>query len=79
MVKEELLCGDLAIASLNFHRNFFGERCGIQLASGGPAFTGCVGMGLERWIHVLQQRHGASALAVVKQEADRLTQAPAPA
>jgi seryl-tRNA synthetase len=53
-VKEEFVHGgDLAIGSLNFHRNFFGERCGISLAAGGPAFTGCVAFGLERWIAAL--------------------------
>jgi hypothetical protein len=33
--KEEFLYdGKLAIASVNFHRNFFGERCGIRLPDG---------------------------------------------
>jgi hypothetical protein len=40
----------LAIASVNAHRNFFGERCGVRLPNGEPAFTGCVAFGLERWV-----------------------------
>lgn len=52
--KEEFLYdGKLAIASVNFHRNFFGERCRIRLPDGSPAFTGCVAFGLERWISAL--------------------------
>lgn len=52
--KEEFLFdGKLAIASVNFHRNFFGERCRIRLPDGSPAFTGCVAFGLERWISAL--------------------------
>ncbi|MFE5481845.1 hypothetical protein [Streptomyces sp. NPDC056527] len=58
-VKHEFLYEDLAIASVNTHRNFFGERCGITLAStGGPAFTSCVAFGLERWLSALTRRHG---------------------
>lgn len=53
-VKEEFVFdGSLAIGSLNFHRNFFGERCEISTADGEPAFTGCVAFGLERWISAL--------------------------
>lgn len=53
-VKEEFVYGgDLAIASVNFHRNFFGERCEIKLADGSAAFTGCVAFGLERWLSAL--------------------------
>jgi len=57
--KEELLYGDgLAIGSLNFHRNFFGERCDIRAADGQHVFTGCVAFGVERWIWALLDRHG---------------------
>jgi seryl-tRNA synthetase len=52
--KEEFLYDSkLAIASVNFHRNFFGERCQIRLPDGSPAFTGCVAFGLERWVCAL--------------------------
>lgn len=43
----------LAIASVNSHRNFFGERCEITVADGTHAFTGCVAFGLERWVDTL--------------------------
>ena len=53
-VKEEFVYGGtVAIASINFHRNFFGERCHILTADGEHAFTGCVAFGIERWIHAL--------------------------
>ncbi|MFH8581915.1 hypothetical protein OHB11_17225 [Streptomyces zaomyceticus] len=58
-VKHEFLYEDLAIASVNTHRNFFGDRCDITLEStGGPAFTSCVAFGLERWLSALTRRHG---------------------
>jgi seryl-tRNA synthetase len=58
-VKEEFVFGgSLAIASVNFHRNFFGERCEIALADGSPAFTSCVAFGLERWLAALTERFG---------------------
>jgi seryl-tRNA synthetase len=66
-VKEEFLHdGSLAIASVNFHRTFFGERCRISLANGGPAFTGCVAFGLERWLAALLDTYGEDADAMVK-------------
>jgi seryl-tRNA synthetase len=53
-VKEEFVYDErVAIASLNFHRNFFGERCGIRLTDGSFAFSCCVAFGVERWIHSL--------------------------
>jgi len=58
-VKHEYVVDDLAIASLNVHRNFFGERCDIRLrGTGAPVFTGCVAFGLERWMSVLRTRYG---------------------
>ncbi|MER7751441.1 aminoacyl--tRNA ligase-related protein [Kitasatospora sp. NPDC097643] len=61
-VKREFVYGEkLAIASVNFHRNFFGERCDITLPDGGPAFTGCVAFGLERWLAALDDRFGLHA------------------
>jgi hypothetical protein len=60
--KEEFLHdGKLAIASVNFHRNFFGERCQIRLPDGSPAFTGCVAFGLERWVSALGELFTESA------------------
>jgi seryl-tRNA synthetase len=52
-VKQELVFRDgTAISSANFHRNFFGERFNFT-ANGEVAFTSCIGMGLERWLHAL--------------------------
>ncbi len=66
-VKEEFVFGgDLAIASVNFHRNFFGERCGIEYREE-PAFTGCVAFGLERWLHALSTVHGEALEEVLGQ------------
>ena len=62
--KEEFVYdGSLAIASLNFHRNFFGERCKISTAGGKPAFTGCVAFGLERWLHALRDHFEGNVTA----------------
>jgi hypothetical protein len=43
-----LPCG-LAIASINRHGPFFGQRFDIRLRDGEPAHTGCVAFGLDRW------------------------------
>lgn len=51
---------DLAIASVNFHRNFFGERCDIRLGDGTVAFSSCFAFGLERWLAALHERFGPS-------------------
>jgi seryl-tRNA synthetase len=65
-VKEEFVHADaLAVASVNFHRNFFGERCRIRLADGSPAFTGCVAFGLERWLAALIEIHGPGSKAIL--------------
>jgi acyl carrier protein len=48
----------LAIASVNFHRNFFAERCGIRTDDGQFAFTSCVAFGLERWLAALTAQFG---------------------
>ncbi|MEU7108308.1 hypothetical protein ACFQ2B_05365 [Streptomyces stramineus] len=61
-VKFEFQHGDLAIASVNTHRNFFGERCDITLPDGGGhAFTSCVAFGLERWLAVLDEVYSGDA------------------
>lgn len=58
-VKEEFVFGgSLAIGSVNFHRNFFGERCDIRTPDGQPAFSGCVAFGVERWISALTTHFG---------------------
>jgi SAM-dependent methyltransferase len=51
--KRELVdSSGLAIGSINFHRNFFGERCEIE-RDGEPVFSGCVAFGLERWVDAI--------------------------
>jgi len=74
-VKHEYVAGDLAIASLNVHRNFFGERCRITHAgTGEPVFTSCVAFGLERWLSVLLGRFGSyrAAAAALRDATDAL-------
>jgi len=48
-VKEEYRCGGLALASVNRHGTFFGDRFAITLADGAAAETACVAVGLDRW------------------------------
>jgi seryl-tRNA synthetase len=62
-VKHEFVVNGLAIASLNVHRNFFGERCDIS-QGGEPVTTSCVAFGLERWLAVLRERYGSWPRAV---------------
>ncbi|MDX1433567.1 MAG: hypothetical protein R3286_14085 [Gammaproteobacteria bacterium] len=57
-VKHELVFGgDLAIASTNFHRDYFGEAFAICRA-GAPAFSGCIAFGMERWLAAFLRHHG---------------------
>jgi seryl-tRNA synthetase len=57
-VKTEMVYGGkLAIGSVNFHRNFFGETFDIS-RGGKPAFSGCVAFGLERWIYAFLTQFG---------------------
>jgi seryl-tRNA synthetase len=57
-VKQEFVCQGTALASVNVHRNFFGERCGIRLHETDEyAFTSCIGWGYERWLHALSVRY----------------------
>ena len=69
-VKHEFVVDGLAIASLNVHRNFFGERCDIRHgAAADPVFTGCAAFGLERWLSVLRGRFGDWGAALQAVEA----------
>jgi hypothetical protein len=43
----------LALASVNRHGSFFGERFGISDASGQPIRTACLALGLDRWLTVV--------------------------
>lgn len=62
-VKEEFVVNGLAIGSVNYHRNFFGERCSIQ-AGAETAHTSCLAFGLERWVHTLTERFGGTEAAL---------------
>ncbi|MGW1773500.1 hypothetical protein [Streptomyces sp. NPDC002104] len=58
-VKHEFCAPDgTAIASVNRHRNFFGERLDIRAGSEGPAYSACVAFGVERWVHAMILAHG---------------------
>lgn len=48
----------LACGSINLHGNFFGSRFEIRDADGTPAQTGCVGLGIERWVLAAFTQHG---------------------
>ncbi|MBM4794444.1 hypothetical protein HXP44_20800 [Streptomyces sioyaensis] len=66
-VKEELVYGgDLAVSSVNLHRNFFGERCDIRGPEGEFAYSACFGAGLERWTHMLLTAYRGDADVAVR-------------
>jgi seryl-tRNA synthetase len=48
----------LACGSINLHGNFFGKRFGFTTKNGEPAQTGCVGLGIERWVLAAFTQHG---------------------
>lgn len=57
-VKTELVfAGRLAIASINFHRNYFGEAFAMT-RDGRPACSGCVAFGIERWLSAILETFG---------------------
>jgi seryl-tRNA synthetase len=48
----------LACGSINLHGNFFGKRFDINDAKGEAVQTGCVGLGIERWVLAAFTQHG---------------------
>ena len=50
--------GHLAVASLNYHSDFFGRVFDVGLEAGGAMQSVCVGWGLERWVHAFLAQHG---------------------
>ncbi len=67
-VKEEFVYGGkVAIASVNYHRNFFGERCGIRDGAGEFTHSSCVAFGLERWLHALTDHFGSDSELICAQ------------
>ena len=49
---------NIACGSINLHGNFFGEKFDIEDSDGNPALTGCVGLGIERWVLAGFTQHG---------------------
>ncbi|APE25583.1 MULTISPECIES: hypothetical protein [Streptomyces] len=71
-VKHEFCAPDgTAIASVNRHRNFFGERLDIRAGAEGPAYSACVAFGLERWVHAMILTHGSPEQALDRLHAAR--------
>ena len=57
-VKSEMIYEDrLALGSINFHRNYFGEAFDIH-RDGREAFSGCIAFGLERFMYAFLNRFG---------------------
>lgn len=48
----------LAIGSLNYHTDFFGRAFDINVEGVGPAFSSCIGFGLERFVCAFLAQHG---------------------
>ena len=48
----------IACGSINLHGNFFGKRFDIKGTDGEPVQTGCVGLGIERWVLACFTQHG---------------------
>lgn len=64
-VKHEFSAPDgTAIASVNRHRNFFGERLDISAGPAGTAYSACVAFGVERWVHAMILTHGTADQAL---------------
>ncbi|MFE7551681.1 class-II aminoacyl-tRNA synthetase family protein [Streptomyces gardneri] len=71
-VKHEFSAPDgTAIASVNRHRNFFGERLDIRAGAEGPAYSACVAFGVERWVHAMILAHGTPEQALARLRAAR--------
>lgn len=48
----------LACGSINLHGRFFGDRFNIAAEGEDNAATGCVGLGIERWVLAAFSQHG---------------------
>lgn len=49
----------LAVGSLNYHSDFFGRAFDVTVEGGNAMHSVCIGFGLERWVHVFLEQHGA--------------------
>ena len=64
-VKQEIVYrGDLAVSSINYHRNFFGQSYDIRLPDGQHVHTACFGAGLERWAAMMLDHYKGSTQRV---------------
>ncbi len=52
-VTKKIACG-----SVNLHGRFFGEKFDITAHDGGVAHSGCIGLGIERWVLAAFTQHG---------------------
>ncbi len=59
----------VAVASFNYHEDFFGRAFGITLPDGSPAHSGCVAFGLERWELALREQLSTDAAVAVPRSA----------
>lgn len=57
---EMVFDGHLAIGSINYHQNSFGETFDITY-QGSPVFSGCVAFGIERWLFAFLDHFGTEA------------------
>lgn len=56
----------IAVASFNYHEDYFGRSFNISLPDGSPAHSGCVAFGLERWELALREQLEAAATEVAR-------------
>lgn len=52
------LLDEIAVGSVNLHLDFFGKAFDIETAPETPAFSGCIGVGMERMSYALFSQHG---------------------
>lgn len=63
--KQEILFNGHAVASLNYHRNYFGRKFNITLDSD-HIHTSCIAFGLERWLAMFREHFGAPDTALTE-------------
>lgn len=56
----------IAVASFNYHEDYFGRAFDISLPDGSPAHSACVAFGLERWELALGEQGSADATALAR-------------
>lgn len=61
--KREMVFNTHAVSSMNYHRNYFGEKFDIK-CNAVPVHTSCVAFGIERWIAMFKEHFGTSGEAL---------------